>query len=152
MAYLLERTKLFEKVNIDNGGCTTFFNKAIFTADVDFWPTHRQVRPEDYKEDGEGDGCGDDRVELNWVNLREFNGNSGDWIDLEYALKDIQKIGFHSYGEMCFVGFPFSPDSNDGYATNKDFQAPIAIYHQDAKKTKPVLSGFFFALSAIGWN
>ena len=39
---------------------------------------------------------------------------------------------------MCFIGFPCSPDPNDGYATNEDFQELIAIYHQDAKKTKRV--------------
>jgi hypothetical protein len=140
MTSLLERTKLFEKVNIDHGCCTTFFNKFINTDDVDFWPTHRQVRPEDYGDDGEdeGDGCGDDRVDLHWVNLRNFHGKSGDWIDFESALKDSQKFGFYSYGEMCFIGFPFSPDPNDGYATNEDFQELIAIYHKDAKQPKRV--------------
>ena len=140
MAYLLARTKLFEKVNIDQGGCTDFFNKFINIDDVDFWPTHRQLRPEDYGDDGEdeGDGCGDDRVDLHWVNLRTFVKNSTDWTDFEHALKESQKFGFYSYGEMCFIGFPCSPDPNDGYATNEDFQELIAIYHQDAKKTKRV--------------
>ena len=140
MTSLLERTKLFEKVNMTNGGCTDFFNKSFIPDDVDFWPTHRQVRPEDYGDDGEdeGDGCGDDRVDLHWVNLRDFHGKSGDWKDFESALKESQKFGFHSRFEMCFIGFPCSPDPNDGYATNEDFQELIAIYHQDAKKTKRV--------------
>ena len=126
----IESVKKFEDKFINGNGCTEFFNKFIRFDDVEFRPTHRQLRPEDYGEGGEdeGDGEGDDYADLFWVSLRDFDSRCGDWKDLEHALKTSQKFGFYSYAEMCFIGFSFSPEPDEGYSAKRDFQELIALY------------------------